>query len=279
MIITANYIGGLGNQLFQIFNMISLSIDYNLNFYLLNKSYSKSVFFNRFVYWNNLFRSLKNILKDVDFFSEYQFTYFNEKDFNYSKINLPQNHNIMLEGYFQSYKYFIHNYDNILNTLDFNKIQQEILDKYISKYDFNNLNSIHFRLGDYKKLADCHPIVNINYYIIAVQNIITHTEISNFLIFYEIEDYDIVLNNCNIIKESVHKFNYNLINSDIPDYEQMMCMSLCQNNIIANSTFSWWGAFLNKNKSKTVIYPSNWFGPNLNINSMNDMFPENWIKI
>jgi hypothetical protein len=128
-------------------------------------------------------------------------------------------------------------------------------------------------------LPDCRPIMNITYYMVAVKNMIEQTKICDFLIFYEKEDYDIVLNNCNFIKSYINEFNYKLINTDIPDYEQMLCMSLCQNNIIANSSFSWCGAFLNKNKTKTVMYPSNWFGPKIKINSMNDMFPETWIKI
>jgi hypothetical protein len=138
--------------------MIFLSIDYKAEFYLLNKSYSDSLFNNRAVYWDNLFHSLKNILKDDKFFKDENFILFNEKDFSYSKIALPINNNIMLEGYFQSYKYFIYNYDYILDILDLNKIQQELLNKYILKYDFNQLNSIHFRLGDYK---NCQIVVQL----------------------------------------------------------------------------------------------------------------------
>jgi hypothetical protein len=279
MIITVNYLGGLGNQLFQIFNMISLSIDYKAEFYLLNKTYSDSVCFNRLVYWDNLFYSLKNILKDESFFNKIEFSIYKEKNFSYNQITLDNNRNVHLLGYFQSYKYFIHNYNYILDILNFNKIIQEIKNKYISKYDFNNFNSIHFRLGDYKKLQECHPIIDNDYYIASIKHIIEKTKVNNFLIFYENEDYDIVVNNCNLIKNAVNEFNYNLIDTDIPDYEQMICMSLCQNNIIANSSFSWWGAYLNKNKSKTVIYPKKWFGSELSVDSLEDMFPENWIKI
>jgi hypothetical protein len=72
-----------------------------------------------------------------------------------------------------------------------------------------------------------------------------------------------------------------MINTDIPENEQMLCMSLCKNNIIANSTFSWWGAFLNNNKIKNIIYPSTWFGPGISIppESLLDLFPSNWLKI
>ena len=58
-------------------------------------------------------------------------------------------------------------------------------------------------------------------------------------------------------------------------------MSCCKNHIIANSTFSWWGAYLNFSQEKIVCYPSLWFGPMLNQNNISDLIPEdeNWIKI
>jgi hypothetical protein len=55
-------------------------------------------------------------------------------------------------------------------------------------------------------------------------------------------------------------------------------MTMCDNNIIANSTFSWWGAYLNKNKNKIIVSPKNWFGPN-GPNDQFDIVPKEWIKI
>ena len=62
------------------------------------------------------------------------------------------------------------------------------------------------------------------------------------------------------------------------DIEDLWLMSLCSHNIIANSSFSWWGAWLNENKNKKVIAPNKWFGENTGLND-SDIIPEKWIKI
>jgi hypothetical protein len=64
----------------------------------------------------------------------------------------------------------------------------------------------------------------------------------------------------------------------LEDWEQLLLMSLCKYNIIANSSFSWWGAYLNRDESKIVCYPDLWFGPASN-NNTRDLFPDNWIEI
>ena len=59
----------------------------------------------------------------------------------------------------------------------------------------------------------------------------------------------------------------------------MVLMSCCEHNIIANSSFSWWGAYFNDNPEKIVCYPSVWFGPKLQNKKTEDMFPKDWKKI
>ena len=71
---------------------------------------------------------------------------------------------------------------------------------------------------------------------------------------------------------------FNRANPILEDWEQMLFMSLCSHNVIANSTFSWWGAYLNNNLEKLVCYPEEWFGPKAE-NDTSDLFPNDWNKI
>ena len=65
----------------------------------------------------------------------------------------------------------------------------------------------------------------------------------------------------------------------IEDWKQMLMMSCCRHNIIANSSFSWWSAYFNSHTDKIVCYPSQWFGPNLAHNDTRDLCPDSWKKI
>jgi hypothetical protein len=279
--------GGLGNQLFQIFTAISLSLKYKIPFKFIYSDVLTTGI-HRPTYWNNFLSSLK-IFTDPHL-NTYNYIMFREPNFHFSSINLTsvinqiKTRGIMLHGYFQSYKYFQERFKDILKLIKFNDIQNNIKNKYSSYFGDNIVISLHFRLGDYKEKQEFHPIMNELYYVSSLNKIVNilniDTERLKILYFCEKEDNDIVFKKidkiCNMC--NVSKKNFVKIDDTVNDWEQMILMSCCNHNIIANSSFSWWGAYFNHNPDKIVCYPSIWFGDKIK-NNTNDLFPSEWIKI
>jgi hypothetical protein len=273
--ITCKLVGGLGNQLFQIFNLISYDLTYKISFYFENKK----PLGKRPYYWDTLFKKLKPYLITP---KKYIYKY-TEENFHYTKIsgNIIDNNNVKFFGFYQSYKYFKHNQEKIIKLIDLKNQQKKIKDKYINIYSLNNLISLHFRIGDYKVAKDYHPIQDIQYYISALNLIKKLINLSNIsvLCFFEEKDINLVNKNIQILENNFKDSNIIKINTKISDYEQFLLMSLCKHNIIANSTFSWWTAYLNNYLNKIVIYPSIWFGVKMDSYNTKDLFPSNWIKV
>ena len=99
-------------------------------------------------------------------------------------------------------------------------------------------------------------------------------------VLYFCEDYDIaaVIDIIKQLKEVYPLIEFIRAPSDLEDWQQLLMMSCCQHNIIANSTFSWWGAYFNSNPEKIVCSPAEWFGPKINI-KMDDLLPKEWNAI
>lgn len=279
--ITCNLMGGLGNQLFQIFATISYCMYVKQKFVFLDLDkieYDIPDVTVRYTYWNSILDSLKPFLvKNFNYDIIEQ-----EKNFSYNKLNIYNiKNNILLHGYFQSYKYFNHNYEIILRLLKINNKKLELFNKLDlkDKY-FNNYISIHFRLGDYKKKTDYHPIMSYKYYKNSLKFILSKIkkETTNVLYFCEDEDIETVSKTIDILKEEFKSINFINGTKNLSDWEQMLLMSLCHHNIIANSSFSWWGAYFNSWTDKIVCYPSIWFGSSANHNTK-DLCPPEWNKI
>jgi hypothetical protein len=271
MLIT-KLMGGLGNQLFQIFTLISVSIDNGIDFRIFEY---KDDMEKRNTFWDTLFKNIydktfKSISGPI-----YQY---NENVFHYTafpKIRDKSN-NYNLFGYFQSYKYFQGNLKEILDLLKLREIKKP----YENKYDYKNTISLHFRIGDYINIQTHHPILPIDYYKNALDRLIADTDKNdwNILYFYEKNDKDIVDRSINELKNKYPHLNFTEINHDLDDWEQMICMTFCSHNIIANSTFSWWGAYLNENDNH-VYYPDVWFGSAMGNKNLNDLFLNDWQKV
>lgn len=269
--------GGLGNQLFQIFCGISYALENKTEFRIIKIKLDKSSPHDnkslRPTYFHNFLSNLSKFTCD-----NINVIRYNEPSFRYNKI---PNINIdsKLNGYFQSPKYFESNYQDIINLIDLDKQKNEIKEKYKEYFNNKNTTSLHFRIGDYKKVPHYHPILNSQYYINAIKNILEKDNTCDTVLYFnEEQDNYIVENMINNIKKSYPQLNFIQCSYEIEDWEQLLLMSNCNHNIIANSTFSWWGAYLNNNTNKIVFYPNVWFGPAIN-NDTSDLFPENWNKI
>ena len=126
-----------------------------------------------------------------------------------------------------------------------------------------------------------YPILAKSYYENAIRLIIKETGYTEFNMVYFCEDADLmdVLEIINLLKEQFSYCNFIRCPEKLEDWEQMLLMSCCSHNIIANSTFSWWGAYLNTgNKNKIVCYPETWFKDAVGHNTK-DLCPGDWFQI
>jgi len=227
--ITSFIQGGLGNQLFQIAAGISLATEVKTEFCLLSGQHHLPLQGSRIENYKS------NILKNIKFVNSFsnQFVVYSEPSFSY--CDLPKRDWTYLSGYFQSEKYFKNNSNIIKDVFAFDKLN-------IPKGSV----SMHLRQGDYCKLSNIHPVLDFTYYKKALEVIGDYSKI------YVLSDSE--------IPEKYSFKNCEFVNSK-NDYLDFCIMANCDHNIIANSTFSWWAAYLNKNKFKKVVAPKNWFGP------------------
>ena len=264
---------GLGNQLFMLFTGISKAIDEKRDFSI----YPIYNTFRQF-YFTNFLKSLIFKVNPNPIIN--QNDVHEEPFFHYSEI---PNNKKLIKGYYQSPKYFHHNRDKIIDILKINS--------YLNKYKPTNKTiAIHLRFGDMSFNQGNHIILKPIYFINAINKLIDLLNINNddyktydFLIFGEKNDNDIIDDYIDEINKKLNyelKFNkfYNLF-PNMKDYEELSFMSNCNHFIIANSTFSWFGAYLSNNPNKIVICPNEWFGPKLLHNNIKDLYMDNWIKI
>ena len=221
--------------------------------------------------WNSKLY-LKQLYKLKRFFNGNSF--YNEKlKFIYNKDIEQVKDNTYLYGYFQTEIYFKTLRNELLQIF---RIQQEIdliNSSLISQMKSENSISIHVRRGDY--LNSPFEILDIqNYYQKAIEFI--QKEINSPVFYIFTNDYLWVEKNFELlnIKKTIVK-----INSDNQSYLDMILMSNCKHNICANSSFSWWGAWLNTNPSKIVIAPDRWFKNAEYVASSYNLIPSDWQKI
>ncbi len=309
--LTITIMGGLGNQLFQIFTTIAGALRNKDTFFFMNyEVLPGNPGHPRYTHWTTLLRGLRNYLTPSNIVTDKMFhslPRWDELGFQYTPVptdTVKYTKPLRLHGYFQSDKYFKDKYAEICDMIHLGEQQTWIKNIYGSEEwsrDYHGsqtknriLVSTHFRIGDSVQNLHIHPVMSLDYYYSAISHIITNTSSSSstecysFLVFYEQCDKTIVERNIALLKQRCagdqagatygRDIQFHMVRDTIADWQQMLLMSVCDHHIIPNSTFSWWGAYFNSNPAKIVCYPSIWFGPGVS-HDTRDLCPETWVKV
>lgn len=197
-----------------------------------------------------------------------------EKQFQFNPKILDAQNNVFLEGYWQSEKYFIDIAD-ILRRDFVVKYQQDAQSQKVGNIIKSTESvSLHVRRTDYVQDALTKKIFGTcdrDYYNRCIHYIDNHTSNPHLFIFSDDSQW---------AKDNI-RFDFPVTFVDCNDasrnYEDLRLMSMCKHNIIANSSFSWWGGWLNTNIDKLVIAPKKWF--NDDTKNTKDLIPEKWIRL
>jgi hypothetical protein len=255
---TSYLMGGLGNQMFQISHALSQGFKYNVDCVFKSVAHTPMQASQPTKYTDNIFRN-------VNFKPTLPTTKRITNNWGFRELSINPNVSTEFFGYYQSSKNF---YGFGEKIKDIFSPSESYLDKIYSKYpqlkNKNNI-SIHIRRGDYLKISSILPIIDISYINQCLKSI---------------QDYDniFVLTDDKVwAEENLHYQNL-IIPKDLEDYEELWLISLCKYNIMSNSTFSWWGSYLNKTPDKVVFTPSIWFGPK-GEKDYEDLYESDWEKI
>ena len=268
--------GGLGNQMFQYALFLSLKKRCP-SLYLFDITYSRhchngfelfDIFKINEKFRIHIFHYFRRIIKKhSNFFCKIQ-----QKESLRFEPELFSNMGLfnIIEGFWQSEKYFSIIKDEIIKKFHFrtNRLNPKTIN-YASKLEKEQFCSIHIRRGDYLENAE-RSLHSDDYYFRSMSYIIKKIPEIRFCVFSDDIDY------CKANITPPHCVcEYVDWNKKGESWQDMFLMSKCHHNIIANSSFSWWGAMLNQNSDKIVIAPNIWFQNRENF----DIIPEKWIKL
>jgi hypothetical protein len=289
--ITVNIIGGLGNQMFQYAFGYAVSKENNANIKLEISGFNaydhryyaldlfnvenNSEFKSKYAFLLNkinskhksiLSKASSKLLRRLLRFTKFYYQEREEFVFDQGVFNLKTN--TFFYGYWQNEKYFKKYRKELLKIFKLKNIHSQTKD-YQQRIIESESASLHIRRGDF--INSAHDTCSIEYYKKAVMEILKTNKRAHFFIFSD--DIHWVKNNLNFIDNKTLV----ILESDIPDHEEIYLMSQCKYNIIANSSFSWWGAWLNLNSDKKVIAPKKWIkSSTLNTS---DLIPTSWVRL
>lgn len=283
MTIIVKILGGMGNQMFQYAAAKNLALKlgtellldieslkrhgerpFDLGHFSITDKIANPNDFSKLGYSVFSYPLIK-IKKHPNYYLEKEFTY-NE---NLKNISLP----VYLDGYFQSEKYFKEFETEIRKLLSFKLAanQNELI--FTQKMQSSTPVSLHVRRGDYvtnPKATAQMGILDLYYYQNAME--ILESKIANITYFIFSDDVEWVKSNLKVSRPVIYVTGNNGENA----FRDMRLMSQCHHHIIANSSFSWWGAWLNPNQEKVIVAPRKWFQQAI---SDQDLVPSHWLRV
>lgn len=274
-LVVARLIGGLGNQMFQYATGRALANKLNGNLKIDTNGFDN--YFRKFDLHNFKIRAEHATEKEIIFLKSKNLFFkpkfiCKEKGHNYNpniqKAKLP----VYLDGYWQSEKYFSEIRSQLLEEFRPAKSLSVYSDRILKIIERSrNSVSIHIRRGDYltPQNQQVHGVCSLEYYRSAIQTLQESFAELSFFVFSD----EINWAKANLSFDNTTCFVDE--NTGDRSFEDLLLMSACEHNIIANSSFSWWGAWLNKNPNKTVVAPLKWF-TSAKLNP-NDIFVSGWV--
>lgn len=203
--------------------------------------------------------------------------YIREKHHHFDPAILEAPDDIYMDGFWQSPNYFSDIEETLRQEFRIKLPKSPLFNEIAEQIVNNNYSvSLHVRRGDMANNPETnrlHGVCNLDYYQQAIEYISGHVNQIHFFIFSDEPEW---------VKENLRlKFSSTLVScyESLTDYEEMSLMSLCQHHITANSTFSWWGAWLNPNPDKLIIAPQKFFEAFAYDRSVKDLYPRSWVTL
>ncbi len=283
--------GGLGNQMFQYAMAKSISIKsedevkldisfypkqtlrkYELNQFNIEEKIASKKEIIKLAGKENILFKVKSKLglttkKPKSYFVEKEIFVFDDKVFRYKS-------NIYLDGYWQNENYFKDIRNELLKEFTLKENISNEAKKHLHSIQNTQSVSLHIRRGDYvlnPYTNSIHGTCDLNYYKLAVANIRLNIKNPSFYIFSD--DIEWCKQNFEFLENKV------FISDTKSPFDDLELMKSCKHNIIANSSFSWWSAWLNENESKIVISPKVWFVDDSLQDKSKNIICDNWIRI
>jgi len=203
-----------------------------------------------------------------------RYRFVGERHFHFDPQILELPDNVCLFGYWMSEKYFSDSADQIRREFRFHSLSSPENEKYLARMAESASVAIHVRRGDYvsdPNVATIHGVCDVPYYERAIEIVRRHIPDPQFFVFSD--DLDWARDNLPLTDDTEFLGH----NRGTHSHEDLRLMMSARHNIIANSSFSWWGAWLNANDSKLVVAPNKWMNnPSFNAR---DVLPADWTRV